>query len=193
MKNSFCLIIVKIAISISLLSSLSCSKPSTPSVTKAAAMFKFSADGGDYQWNGSPGDGATCFLCGSDIKKDNGYFILRSSDPKYEGSRISLKIQATNLSVTTYTLTTINTTSRSDAYHNIGISRHTQPGPPAPIILVAQATEPGDYATITITNIHDGIYADGVFNARMTISPYGPAAAKLDISGGEFRNLKIVQ
>ena len=193
MKNSFCLIIVKIAISISLLSSLSCSKPSTPSVTKAATMFKFSADGYDYQWNGVPGDGATCILCGSDIKKDNGYFILRSSDPKFWASGISLKIQATNLSVTTYTLTTINTTTPSNAYHHISIERHIQTYPPAPVFLNADATEPGDYATITITNIHDGIYADGVFNARMTISPYGPAAAKLDISGGEFRNLKIVQ
>lgn len=167
------------------------SKVSNPT-TVINTYLKFTADGYTYQWDGVPGDGNTCYFCGSDLTKTNGNYILRSSDPKNYSNGISLKIQATSLSATSYTLTTTNATSNTNADHKLTIYRSFQVGSSSPRFLMAAATETGDFATITISRIHDSIYADGTFTARITLSPYGPTASKLDITSGEFRNLKII-
>ncbi|MBC7875013.1 MAG: hypothetical protein H7Y01_13505 [Ferruginibacter sp.] len=191
MKNYYCTSMIKAAIVLTISSFLSCSR-SPSQITPPSAFFKFTADLSLYQWNGVPGDGNTCFLCGSDITKMNGYYVLRSSDPRNYGNVILLKIPAITLSETVYTLTTINSTTSPNANHHINIGQALPQGSPFPSSLFAADTEPGDYATITITSIHDGIYADGTFTARMTLAPYGPTANKLDITGGEFRNVKIL-
>jgi hypothetical protein len=49
--------------------------------------------------------------------------------------------------------------------------------------------EIGDFATITISKLHDG-YADGTFLATFSASD---GSAKLNITDGVFKNVKIVK
>ena len=52
-----------------------------------------------------------------------------------------------------------------------------------------QSTQIGDFGTVRISKIHDG-YADGTFVALMTKDD--SSFSKLNITNGEFTNLKIV-
>ena len=181
MKNSFLLLcIIYFAI---IITGLSCSKSSnTTAPPKLETTLKFNANGNFYQWNGSIGDNPGCFVCGSAIyKHTNSSYVLSSSDPAIYYNFIVLKIKATTLSASTYTLTITSTTPASNAAHIFSIFN----------LLQAASTEAGDFGTVTITSIHDGNYADGTFNARLTLSPFG-FSGKMDITNGEFHNIKII-
>ena len=164
-----------------------CSKPSVaPPVSRSKATFKFNAGGNTYQWDGTGEDyPLNCLMCGSAVKKYSDYYFLTATEPQNFFNSISLKINITALTVGTYTLTVTNTLA-GNAAHGLSIT-----GPNLFNQIQAASTEVGDFATVTITSIHDGNLADGVFNAKLTLSTPINSSNKIDIINGEFRNLKI--
>jgi hypothetical protein len=165
-----------------------CSKSSTTSPVPANSKttFKFNAGGNTYKWDGSGEDyPLNCLLCGSAIEKNSDYYFLPATAPQNWTNSISLKINTTVLSVGTYTLTATSTPS-GNAAHYLLIT-----GPNLFNQINAASTEVGDFATVTITRIYDGNYADGVFNAKLTLSTPINSSNKIDISNGEFHHVKI--
>jgi hypothetical protein len=144
------------------------------------AIFEFRVNNGTLvQWNG-PGSGmAVCVLCGPSLYKNNGYFNLVSSAPQNYGEALVLRINTGTINLTTYSDTITTAIDSLAAVHRIDT--------PA---VKAAATQEGDFASVTFTAVKDGVYHDGTFRARLTSSPFGPTAEKVEIEG-EFRNVKL--
>jgi hypothetical protein len=148
-----------------------CSKSSVALFT----TFKFDAGGNTYQWNGGEGSTFNCLGCFNSITKFSDHYLLRVTGTQNFLNSIQLKINSTVLSKSTYTLTTTSILTV----------------PNLPNAVLASSTEIGDFATVTITSIHDGNYAHGVFNAKLTLSAPINSSNKIDITNGVFHNLKI--
>jgi len=161
-----------------------CSKKSGGgTVTPPATTFKFTVNGTIYNWNGNSADNP--LNGGSRIFKTsyNGstWYGLAAS-PANSGltALITLKLNTATLSVATYTWTATSVTSWTVADHYCGV----------PTGLICTSSEIGDYATVIITNKHDG-YVDGTFTARLTNAD--GSLVKVNVTDGEFHNVKIVE
>jgi len=170
----------------------SCSKDSstTPKPQQLNTTFKFTGNGTNVQWNGSSPLSAYPIPEGSTIEKITSgtqTFYLLVAQPAGGGiysPHLYLKIEASNLVSGTYpkTLSTAVNWTVAD-------NECIMPGGSG---IYAATSEVGDFATIIITSIHDNGYADGTFTAKMTTTPIG-SYDKLNITNGEFHNVKIVQ
>ena len=162
---------------------LACKKSSVTLLT----TFKFNAGGNTYQLDGGEGPSFNCIVCLSAITKFSDHYLLRVTNSQNGINSISLKINTTVLSAGTYTLTATSTIA-GNADHILSLTV-----PNLLTSIFAASTEVGDFATVTITSIHDGSYADGVFNAKLTLSTPINSSNKIDITDGAFQNLKIQQ
>ena len=161
---------------------LSCSKnPPVIQPTQLTTTFKFSVNGTLYQWNGNSAADPTY---GSRINKyslNGATWYTLSAAPLNGGiyTLIGLKMQTSSLLAATYTLTTTTTTAWTIADHYCGVNNESY-----------ASSEIGDFASVTISSIHDG-YADGSFTAKFTNA--NGSLTKINITDGEFHNVKIVE
>ena len=163
-----------------------CSKSSSAQTPQPETILKFKVNGTAYEWKNI---GLCGFYCGTSINKYTDHYVLGSFDSRDYRNQIGLTMQTTGLSATTYNHTVASPVTRSNAIHYLDLYNPVSGGSYS----YAAATETGDFASITVTSIHDGKYADGTFTARLTQSPYGTSAGKADITEGEFHNVIIYQ
>jgi hypothetical protein len=133
--------------------------------------FRFTAYGTIFYWNGNIGcNGSICSLAAQ--PENGGLYEL-----------IAFSIHTQSLSETSYTYTPAVATTWDLANDLCGL--------PAPFNnnVMYSDFEMGDFATITISKLHDG-YADGTFLATFSASD---GSAKLNITDGVFKNVKIVK
>lgn len=168
-----------------LITGLSCSKTNiTPDITPKATI-SFTAGGTSYNWiqNDDPYSPAyfSIALWRSSYNGVDGYELSaddHSSVYTLNGFGLYLKMLTSSLSPTTYTLSNPADLSPFDiGPHSCSLRN-----------IFYYANTAGDFATITISKIHDG-YADGTFTAKMTLSG---TTTKLNISNGIFKNVKIM-
>lgn len=165
---------------------ISCSKSPSPAPAEPETSLRFKMNGTLYEWKNK---GWCGFYCGTGFIKWPAEYKLSSIDPGSGLSALSCTIAAANLSASTYNYVVAVPVNNTDALHRLSLYSPVSSGS----LNLAASTETGDYFTITITSLHDGKYADGVFTARLTQAPYGSAAPKADITEGEFRNVVIYQ
>ena len=113
----------------------------------------------------------------------NGSSCSLTAEPENGGiyQLIAFNIHTPSLSETSYTYTPAVATTSNLANDFCGL--------PAPNNNEMYSDfEIGDFATITISKLHDG-YADGIFPATFSASGGSP---KLNITDGVFKNVKIV-
>jgi hypothetical protein len=156
----------------------SCSKSKSFQVLPAS--FRFTALGNNFQYDG---DG-TIGKPGAQIEKvvttapykDSCYYLTGYDNMN---NYLSLRFNASHIAIGTYTLNRSGTTTAISPEHscNIGSS-------------LWGSTHAGDFATVTITNIHDGWLADGTFSTTMSCMIGSTCAAQLVVTNGEFHNLK---
>jgi hypothetical protein len=142
------------------------------------ASFGFQANGTNINWYPEGATNNACILCLPALVNYTTYYNLSSSAPQDMSESLLIQIKGTNLNIGTYSDTLTVTVDPIGSPHRLFT--------PA---LRAGATEPGDYASVTITSIKEGKYHDGTFKARLTAAPYGPAAPKVFIENGVFRNV----
>ena len=158
----------------------SCSKKKLSSVPPAT--FRFTALGNIIQWDGDRTSGkrgaGITKVTSTGLNLDSCYYLSAIYDST--NNLIMLRFNAPRMAIGTYTLTTtVTTTARSpDHYCNLGSSSWG-------------STTAGDFATVTITKIHDGWYADGTFSATMTCMVGSTCMSKLVITNGEFHNVEF--
>jgi len=141
--------------------------------------FRFTANGTVYYWNGNKEE---LKFYGS-IIGCNGSSCSLTAEPGNGGiyQLIAFNIHTPSLSETSYTYTPAVATTSNLANDFCGL--------PAPNNNEMYSDfEIGDFATITISKLHDG-YADGIFPATFSASGGSP---KLNITDGVFKNVKIV-
>jgi hypothetical protein len=161
-----------------------CSKPDSPDpIVSLKSSFQFKANGVFYEWNSDYQ--ATGF--GSVIIKDNyNPVYLLSASPLngggIGGKYLILKINANSLTQNTYALTT------TDPVSPAGLANHACSLFDNSNAFLSYQT--GDFATVVISNIHDEYY-DGTFTALLTKDD--SSFQKMNITNGEFKNVKILQ
>jgi hypothetical protein len=163
-----------------------CSKSSSAPEPQPETTLKFKVNGTAYEWRHK---GFCGLYCGTSINKYPDHYVLVSIDPQSYSNQLSLTMQTTGLSATTYNHTVASPVTSSNAINGLYLYNPVSGGSYS----FAASTEIGDFANITITIIHDGKYADGTFTTRLTLSPYGANAGKVDITEGEFHNVIIYQ
>jgi hypothetical protein len=156
-----------------------CSKE--PSVKEPIkGTFSFTANGEMYDWSFKRWEDSYD-VSFPHISKDHynpEYDLIGQVNAGGIGSiGLGIQIMTDTLKEDTYTLTT---TVSTDPHHGC--------------VLVTNGTsysgsQIGDFGTVTISKIHDG-NADGTFVALLTSND--PSLSKLNITNGEFKNLKIV-
>ena len=147
----------------------SCSKNKSSSIPPAS--FTFTALGTDYSWGG---DQITKVFT-TDPIKDTFYYL--SAHDRMNNS-ISLRFNATRIAPGTYTLSRAVTTTAYSPEHLCQIGS-----------ISWGSTHAGDFATVTITKIHDGWFADGTFSTTMACMAGSSCPNNLVITNGEFQNL----
>jgi hypothetical protein len=158
----------------------SCSKKESYPIP--CASFSFTALGNKFQWDADGISGKR----GAYISKvtttgtnaDTCYYLSALFDST--NNLIMLRINTVRMAIGTYTLsTTVTTTSRSPYHYcNLGSSSWG-------------STHAGDFATVTITKIHNGMFADGTFSATMSCMIGSTCATKLAITNGQFKNVQF--
>lgn len=175
----FCLIIIP-----------SCSKSSAyTQEPPTETSLKFKVNGTVYEWKYK---GFCGLYCGTSILKWPDHYVLGSTGVQHYSDQLSLIMQSTVLSGTTYSYIVASPVTSSNALNSFYLYNPVSGGSYSS----AASTEIGDFANITITNIHNTggyNYANGIFSARLTQSPYGIGAPKADITEGEFYNVIIYQ
>ena len=151
----------------------------------------FSVNGTFYSWNEQDSQNASnanTFLLMNIYSAAPGTYIFYVSNAASNwlipGKEINLTFNTNTLTTNTpFTLT--NTTAPSYPYpHEIVI----YPSTVYDAAYVYFASSIGDFATVTITNIHDG-RADGSFSAKLTrVSD----ASTINITNGIFKNVEIL-
>lgn len=147
----------------------SCSKNKSSSIPPAS--FKFTALGNNYSWGGD--QIVKVFTTGP--IKDTCYYLSAHDNMN---NSISLRVNATSMALGTYTLTRAVTTTAYSPEHRCQIGSSSW-----------GSTHAGDFATVTITKIHDGWFADGFFSTAMFCMVGSSCANNLIITNGEFQNL----
>jgi hypothetical protein len=160
---------------------LRCSKSTHQDpVPDLSTQFQFTANGTIYHWNGNKEE----LKSYGSIIGCNGASCSLTAEPENGGlyQLIAFNIHTQSLSETSYNYTPAVATT-----WNLG---NDICGLPAPNNNVMYSDfEMGDFATITISKLHDG-YADGTFLAAFSASD---RSAKLNITDGTFKNVKIVK
>jgi hypothetical protein len=182
-KNTFAVFILSLGIWIA-----GCSKPSDDSSPPPLlATLNFNANGILVNRDGSAPLGSS--MQGSTIAR---YITTEPAIPSHYtlfsqtsatglyAPLLALKMLTSNLTVGTYTLTTPLTVDWTLGNHVCFM----------PGSLLYTAYEAGDFATVNITSIHDGVYVDGNFSGLMSYET-GGTIKKLTITNGQFRNIKI--
>ena len=154
-------------IMISLVSS--CSKNKSSSIPPAS--FKFTALGNNYSWGGDQ----IIKVFTTDPIKDTCYYLSAHDGMN---NSISLRFNATRIAQGTYTLSRAVTTTAYSPEHSCQIGSSSW-----------GSTHEGDFATVTITKIHDGWLADGTFSTKMDCRAGSTCPNYLVITNGEFQNL----
>lgn len=158
-----------------LFSFLSCHK-STSSPSNQLLTVGFDANGKSYHWT-VPCAAGIITLCGPNIDQSNGH--LRFGFSGSLSQELYFFLPGSSLSVNTYTLTLTDTIPSNAATDYLLIKDDS---------IDARCVRIGDFVTLTVTNTHDVIRADGTFSAQMTLPPYDATAKKIVISNGTFRN-----
>ena len=170
---------------------LGCKKSSTSSTASTAPTFQFNVNGTVYQMNGN---GATTNLgakfdqaigVGCTGNADTLYW-LEATDSEGDGCTIGTTL-VSSLSVMTYT---------NSYSFQAGPNGNCTEDPVDVKVLSYSSTwftieKSGDYTTIVVTSIHDGL-ADGTFSGQL--SPNDPIVppASMTITNGQFKNIPIV-
>ena len=162
------------AIAIMSLLSAGCSKKSDSNTTEPSLIttVKFTGNGIDYLINGSSASTAT----GSILTRNPGAAV--QSNYKLGGYELKTSFSIPLAGTASGTLTTGTYTTQAPASGEYGLNGSAH-----------YTTNSGDYNTIVITKIHDGVYADGTFTGLLT--KYN-STEKLTITGGVFTNVKII-
>lgn len=147
----------------------SCSKDKSSSISPASVTF--TALGNEYRWTG---DQITKMYSSDPIRDTCYYLSARDS----MNNTISLRINATSFALGTYTFRRAVTTTAYSPELSCQIGAVSW-----------GSTHEGDFATVTITKIHDGWLADGTFSTTMACMPGNPCPNNLVITNGEFKNL----
>lgn len=163
-----------------------CSKSSPSAPAEPETSMKFKINGTLYEWKNK---GWCGIYCGTGITKWPAYNKLSSIDPGNANNTLTCDIATANLSAMSYNSLVTVPVNNTDALQKLSFYNPVSGGS----VNFAASTETGDFFNITITSLHDGKYADGVFTARLTQAPYGTGAPKADITDGEFRNVVIYQ
>jgi len=151
---------------------------------------KFTVDGTTYSWieqkDQTPAN--TFLLMNIEGSTAGTYFFIVSN--AFSGSLIPAKekvitFQAPVPLTTNTPFTLANTSTPSFPPHSIAVFTSTAFEPSR----VYYASRIGDFATITITSIHDNNRADGNFTAELTrLSD----STSVNVTNGRFKNVKIV-
>lgn len=170
-----------------ILSLFSCSKPTKEPLVGSVS---FSVNGTSHSWTEQQGQtaaNANSFLLMNIYTSTAGTYHFNVSNAAsiwlIPAKEIFLTFPATTLTMNTpFTLT--NTVPATYPYpHSVVIYPGTGYDPSA----VYNASATGDFATVTITSLHDG-RADGSFSARLTrVSDL----AIINITNGTFKNVEI--
>lgn len=150
-----------------------CSKEPTPSTPaqEPVTTFKFTANGILYELNGSL---ATYSSMGSIIRRggdlNTGQYSLLAQNGAARNTMV-LPLTVGTLTSTTYTFPN----GGAGECELIGVSYY--------------GDKAGDNSTVTISSIHDGVYADGIFSGQHTKTG---TTQKVIITNGEFKNVKIL-
>lgn len=187
MKKIF---LASICISVVLLTFLGCSKNNGANNTTLVSIFKFSANGVAYEWDGSLFDNTTT---GSKIEKTGqttfGCPPLTPVTAVYQISArngtsecyFSFKSSTVNLTTGVY-LSTFSSSGCSGSSIEWTISPQSIYGYPIQSM--------GDMFSTTITNVSNG-YASGTFNGTIRNHP-STTKDPINISG-EFQNVRYIQ
>lgn len=161
---------------------MGCKKSTSPATGAASATFQFTANGTVYQINGNL---ATTSLGAKFFRQPGGGC---SGDTIYW-------LTATDAAGDGFDFATTPAASLSVAPYNINYDPNAQCNVTATIRIKALSSnwyEPlmqGDYTTIVVTNIHNGL-ADGTFTGHLTLE--GNTAQVLSITNGQFQNISVV-
>lgn len=137
----------------------------------AAASFNFTALGNNFRWGGNE----IIKVVTTDPINDTCYYL--SAHDNINNS-ISLRFNATRIALGTYTLSRAVTTTAFSPEHSCQIGSSSW-----------GSTHAGDFATVTITKIHDGWFADGYFSTTMSCMVGSSCANNMIVTNGEFQNL----
>jgi hypothetical protein len=149
----------------------SCSKNKSPQIPPSS--FKFTALANNYGWTGEQ----IIKVITTDPINDTCYYLSAHDGMN---NSISLRFNATRIAPGTYTLTRAVTTTAYSPEHSCRIGSSSW-----------GSTHAGDFATITITKVHDGWFADGFFSTKMSCMVGSSCANNLIITNGEFQNLQF--
>ena len=147
----------------------SCSKNKSSSIPSAS--FKFTALGNNYSWVGDQ----IVKVFTTDPIKDTCYYLSAHDNMN---NSISLRFNATRIERGTYSLSRAVTITAYSPEHSCQIGSFSW-----------GSTHAGDFATVTITQIHDDRFADGTFSTTMACIAGSSCPNKLIITNGEFQNL----
>jgi hypothetical protein len=136
-----------------------------------AASFNFTALGNNFRWTG---DQITKVFT-TDPITDTCYYLSAHDNMN---NSISLRVNATRITPGTYTLTRAVTTTAYSPEHSCKIGTSWW-----------GSTHAGDFATVTITKIHDGWFADGSFSTTISCMVGSSCGNNLITTNGEFKNL----
>jgi hypothetical protein len=175
---------------------LGCKKSSTSSPANNAPTFQFTVDGAVYHMDGAlVNNNLYDSVSGALLIRQTGAGCTGTPDTFYEliaadtaGDWVILYTTPLSpLTVTTYmnSYSTL-TTSSGICINNSGQARFNNYSP-----TFYDGENPGDYAIIAITSIHDGV-ADGTMSAQLTGKYQGPGIpATMVITDGQFKNIPI--
>jgi hypothetical protein len=165
----------------------SCSKD--PVKTPLLGSVSFSANGTSYSWNEQNTSSAANYLTMDIYLSAPGIYHLNITN-QFSGNLIPQKtVDLTFLTSALRTntpFTYTNTTAVNPLFppHQVVVSTVTGND----LTTVYNGYDIGDFATVTITGVHDQL-ADGNFTARLTrLSDL----AKINITNGNFQNVKIM-
>jgi hypothetical protein len=160
-----------------------CSKNNGPAVAPLASV-SFLANGSLYSWSQAPDPN---YMAISIYTSTPGTYHFSASNllssNLVPAREVYLTFQSASLSVNAPYTFANTTTGNSYPPHSIAVANTTT----VDLAHIYGASEPGDFATVTVTSLHDGM-ADGTFNATLTRMS---DQAKISISNGTFKNVEV--
>jgi hypothetical protein len=162
----------------------SCSKK--PVETHVGSV-SFTANGTSYSWVESAANNDNYLAMYISGGPGAYYFKASSDDPwtLHPFREVYLTFPAPNLTTTNTPFTLTNTIANPyPSPHDISVSNATAYDP----FNYYNASKIGDYATVTITSVHDNLL-DGIFTAQLhRVSD----SSVINISSGAFKNVKVL-
>lgn len=148
------------------------------------AVFTFTARGTTYEWKGPPAFEGTASAGAAIGSGATSYFLAAYDYSNNNYSRADFSItRDPELALKTYTLQGGGPSGSLSGSVRFGKGNLSE--------AVYGCSQPGDFITVTITEIKKG-YVSGTFQARLT-GYNGLPNDKVEITAGEFRQLKIIK